>query len=223
MPLITKGEYAALRKVTPARVAQYITTGHLDEALFHGDGRPAGRKDRYARIDVEKADAALRRQLTTTQVLGQGGELPPASRSAGEMYAAPSLPPSAAPATSDAAGRIQEAKAEREEMAAERERRDMAASAGLYTPTTMARKEFAAALANLLGAMETWLPELASTIASSQVDGKPLDRRQILITAKAQFREFRVAQAEAARRRGSEASRLIFDPLPDEEPAPPEN
>lgn len=220
MALITKGEYAALRKVSAARVAQYIATGHLDEALFHEDGHPAGRKDRYARIDVEKADAALRRQLTTTQVLGQGGELPPVSRPAGEM---PSLPPSAAPATNDAAGRIQEAKAEREEMAAERERRDMAASAGLYTPTTMARKEFAAALANLLGAMETWLPELASTIASSQVDGKPLDRRQILITAKAQFREFRIAQAEAARRRGSEASRLIYDPLPDEESAPPEN
>lgn len=219
MPLITKGEYAALRKVSAARVAQYIATGHLDEALFHEDGRPAGRKDRYARIDVERADTALRRQLTTTQVLGQGGALPPASRTGGEI----SLPSSVAPSTSDAAGRIQEAKAEREEMAAERERRDMAASAGLYTPTTVARKEFAAALANMLGALETWLPELASTIASSQVDGKPLDRRQILITAKAQFREFRVAQAEAARRRGSEASRLIYDPLPDEGTAPPES
>jgi len=61
MPLITKGEYAALRKVSAARVAQYIATGHLDEALFHGDGNPAGRKDRYARIDVEKVGNPLQR------------------------------------------------------------------------------------------------------------------------------------------------------------------
>ncbi|MBE0530249.1 MAG: hypothetical protein IH626_05435 [Rhodospirillales bacterium] len=216
--LITKGAYAARRGVSAAAVSQYIEKGYLDGALFRGDGSPAGRKDRSAKVHPGLADDSLRRRLHLTQVIGQGKSIP----ERGDTAAAPTGErrspddadtPSPAPvARNEDADRIQRARADQAEMSAERERRAMAQEVGLYTLTAAAKAEFARTLSDLLAAIDTWLPDLASAIAAAQVEGKPLDRRAIQAVVNREWREFRTARAAGGRDRRDAIARIVDEP-----------
>lgn len=215
--LITKGAFAAHRGVTPAAVSQYISAGHLDGALYRRDGTPATRDERSALVHRDKADESLRRRLNTAQVIGQGKTVPPRVAAAPAPAASPTGPDG-----DDAADRLQRARADQAEMAAERERRSMAAEAGRYVLAASAKAEFAKTLSDLVASVETWLPDLAgalvAAIAAAEVEGRTLDRRALLAAIHAEWRGFRAARAKSAADRRDGETRLVHDPEPELEP-----
>lgn len=223
--LISKGEYASHRGVSAARLSQYIGAGYLDDALFHADGSPAARDDRSARVDREEADRLLRARLNTSQVLGQGKALPPKpppSLDANDIRAddgspppVPSSPPPSARPVDDTADRLAALKLERAERDNEEERREFLAKRGVYALTVAVRQAIGKMLSDMLAAFEAWLiDDLVGKIAdaSAAADGKPLGHRELRLMAKAEFRTFRAARAEAARHRRDAADPFMPDP-----------
>ena len=63
--IVTKGEFAALCKVSPGRVTQWIAEGKISSAALVGEGRAA-------RIRVLQAQADLKRSLDPAQMTGNG-------------------------------------------------------------------------------------------------------------------------------------------------------
>lgn len=231
--LMAKGDYAKTRGISGARVSQYITEGLLDGALFHTDGTPAGRGDRFAKIHKDLADQALRRKLNIGQVVGQG-RLPPSAadpdllpldhRAPYEGDTSPAPAAARPPSEDDAAAtellKLRLDKARRDD---ERDRRKHAEEIGTYTPTALMRVEVTRAYGDLVASVETWLPDLSGAIAAVLAEGKPLDKRAVQLLLGAEWRKFRAIRAKAARERRDNLPPLIADPddqgAEEEEPA----
>lgn len=209
MPVVTKGAYAAHRGVSPGRVSQWVAAGLLADALV-GEGRAA-------QIDVERADAALRRSLDVAQVMGQGRTLPPPPAAAPVVAAAPAAPGPLLPVADDDAARMQRAKANSAEMTAERQRRELLEERGVYVRAAEARNAFSRALAGWVSATETFLATelataLAEAVSEAHAQGRVLDRRSLAILLRTRFAAFRTKKAEAAAEQAEAAAPLVADP-----------
>lgn len=217
--LISKSEYAAHRGLSAARIAQYISSGLLDAALFHADGRQASRSDRYAKINRDIADQELRRELNVVQVIGQGKAPPsPASPPRPSENASPS--PAWRAQEDDAAAKIQEERVKQERIKTRRMEEEEKTRAGTYTPTALVRSEVGRSLSDLLAAFEAFvLDDLVSEIAAAASNGAPMDARSLRLLAKPKLRAFRMARAEAARERRGGFEQFIAE---SEEDASPE-
>lgn len=209
--LITKGEYAKHRRVSAAAVSQYITAGYLEGALFLRDGTAAERKDRSALVDRDAADQQLRQRLHLGQMVGQG-RLPPPRPADGDAVqtvaaAAPSpliRPPSPEDEAANELVALRLEKARRDD---ERDRRKMAEEVGQYTPTAAIRSECTRGFSALLGAIESWHPELANAIASAV----GVSRRDVQLVINAQWRAFRADRAKEARERRDTFAPFVSD------------
>lgn len=209
----TKGQYATHRGVVAGRVSQWITAGWLAGCLV-GDGR-------FAQIDFEKADAELRKRLNVGQVMGQGRELPPplpAEPSSTETeqqrtpFAPPPIPknPLSSP-DSDAAARIQQAKATQAELETARQVAKHKEDQGLYTLTSVARTEFSRRMTHLVGQVETWLPELSQRLAAHLVEGGATDKLSLQALIRSEWRLFRAACAQEATQEHDQTNPFISD------------
>lgn len=216
----TKGAYAQHRGVTPGRVSQWLASGWLDEALVDAGGHALPRTDRQARIDFERADGMLRQRLHIGQVLGQGRPLPPPNGDTPATDAAPLATEPEFPRTAfvpvDDAARLQRAKVVQAEINAERERRKAQEERGLYMLTAAARAEFGRRLSDLVAAVEAWLPDLATATVARTVEGGAVDRKELQVLFRDQWRQFRAQQARRAATAGE-----TLDPFIQAEGAPP--
>lgn len=223
--LISKSAYAQHRNLSPARIAQYIATGVLDDALFHANGTPASRGDRYAKIHRDLADQALRRTLNVNQVLGQGKAVAPAASApmsvlhqpVGEAQASP--PPTWRPAEDDAAAKIQEERVKQERIKTRRMEEEEKARVGTYTLTAQVRSEVGRSLSDLLATFEAFvMDDLLAEIATAASNGTPLDQRALRLLTKPKLRAFRAARAQAARDRRGGFEQFISESEEDEPP-----
>lgn len=210
--IVTKGEFAQLVKRAPSAVSNWIAAGKLSGAALEGEGRSA-------RIVVPEALRQLGMRLDVGQQLAQARPVTSGGASA-------KAPPEFRAAVGDAQERLATAKAEREELALERERAEAKARDGAWLPKMQARAEFAAALHQVIRTTEVWLqveapqvvlsalvPEDVEALAA-QLETTPavirgvlaslgLDQRALGVTLRDGYREQR---RQAAERAGQEAA-----------------
>jgi len=193
--LASKGEFAAMIKVSPGRISQMIRENKIPAECLEGEGRTA-------KIRVAAAKAAIAARTDVGQRMGNGA----ATDLSG---ARPALSP-----TDDVVDQIQreklwKAKAENrrlEEM--ERERR------GMYVRTEEARAECHKALARLLSVVEGGLPVMANDLASKC----DLPQRDILHSLRASFRAIRDKASQEAAARSAQMEQYAEDEVDGVEP-----
>lgn len=207
---VTKGEFAQMVNRAPSAVSNWIAAGKLSGPALEGEGRSA-------RIVVPEALRQLGMRLDVGQQLAQPRPVGATASRAPSQFR---------PAVEDAQERLAAAKAEREELALERERAEAKARDGQWLPTTQARAEFASALHQVIRTTEVWLqveapqvvlaalvPEDVDALAA-QLETTPaivrgvlaslgLDQRALGVTLRDGYRAQR---RQAAERAGQEAA-----------------
>lgn len=203
--IVSKGEYARLKGVTPGAVSHWIRAGRIDGPALQGFGRSA-------KIVVAIADRQLRERLDPGQQLGNGKatHTPTAPVSAPPDAAAPAQPVPL-PAGTDAQARIQHARAEQAELDLERARRRHAAEQGRYMETDPARTAWSCELAELLHGIERWLPELAERLAAERTT----DARALTLALSREWRRFRGERARMMQSRADGADALVAPTNPE--------
>ena len=61
MPIVSKSQAATILKVSKTRITQYLSQGQISGDAVVGEGR-------YAKIDIDKAQAQLRARLAASQI-----------------------------------------------------------------------------------------------------------------------------------------------------------
>ena len=214
---VPKGVYAQMRGISPARVSQYISAGQIHGNAIVGEGRKA-------MIVPRIANEQLGVTLDFDQVLANGK--PTAS-------AAP--PPGAAAAPASATTdpltllinndqrRAARANADSAEMAAEKQRRDMAADVGRYTLTDEAQVAFRKRLGEIITSLDHSVPDMAKAMATEL---EFADVRALTVALRLQIRKWRAKEAAKARDAGRDMAAYMADPdqpadaEPQPEPAP---
>lgn len=169
---MTKGEYAARRGVTPARISQYIADGKIGPSALKGEGRSA-------RIIVEIADRHLAQRLDASQALGANGAM---SRAVNESPQPDSLAPyppaggdgdlqrrpaGVAETETEAALRVAaQEKAEQAKLLTAKMRRQEALETGRYILAVDARAQIARAASAAFRVMEAGIRNMAADLAA---------------------------------------------------------
>ncbi|WP_210268605.1 hypothetical protein [Oricola thermophila] len=169
---MTKGEYAARRGVTPARISQYIADGKIGPSALKGEGRSA-------RIIVEIADRHLAQRLDASQALGANGamsravnETPQPDRPAphppagcdGDLQRRPA---GVAETETEAALRVAaQEKAEQAKLLTAKMRRQEALETGRYILAADARAQIARATSAAFRVMEAGIRNMAADLAA---------------------------------------------------------
>lgn len=209
--LITKGEFARRRKVTPGRVSQWISEKKLSGDAIVGTGRAA-------LIRESVACAQLKQKLDPLQLAGNGLatrlELAPAvaadaQRNAADPPAAPDqaqAPPPATPSGADAIeDRIKQGRAEAIERANRIAAANEAAQSGRLTDAADAANEMRRLAGQLLNVFEGSLPELATAIAAQW----KLPQRDVLHLLRTEFAKVRSQTAATYRKTAETMPRLV--------------
>ena len=229
--IVTKTEYAAYRGVTPGAVSQWLTAGKIHGPALVGIGRTA-------KIDVTVADQQLAASLDLGQQFARGGQIGADRLTAVPVDPAPTLfaaadrraePPAplAAPdgglgetIGSDPGKRFNAAKAEIAELDLAERKEKALAKRGTYMLAAEARAMFGRDLAQLIRAVEQWLPDAAGTIASEMVrrEGEaraagqqavPMSAREMSALLLREWRALRTRMKEQAEARRETAPALI--------------
>ncbi|MCS0501390.1 hypothetical protein [Ancylobacter mangrovi] len=197
--IISKGEFAALTKVSAGRVSQWIAEGKLSGAALVGEGRTA-------RIHVPTAIEQLKLKLDIGQRFGNG---------LGTRLDVPSAaPPSPAPAVAvpPAPADPIEERIKREKLreiefrnrdAAERE----LARRGTYMLAREGREQMTAVAAAMLNVFEGALPDFAAAIASRF----EVPQRDVLHLLRGELRGIRERASKAARQKMESLPADIID------------
>lgn len=201
--LVSKGEYARLKNVTPGRVSQWISEGKLTSDAFDGEGR-------RARVRVAVADAQLRRSLDIGQMTGNGLE----TRLGSEPVAFAPRPegPAAAPIQLPTPGSGIEDRIKSEKLREiEFRNRDAAekelARRGYYTRTDDMRVALGQVASGMLNVFEGALGDLATAIAAQF----EVPQRDVLHLLRSEFRQVRERAAASAKRAADEMPGLTVD------------
>ncbi|WP_152033396.1 hypothetical protein [Bradyrhizobium sp. DOA9] len=197
--VISKGEFARRRNVTPGRVSQWLSEGKIFGAAIVGEGRTA-------MIRESVACQQLRVKLDPLQMTGNGlstklDVAPPAPlTSSGDVlpFPSPTSPPGGVPPSpppSSAVDSVEEKiKRQRLEQLERQNRegaRQEAVSAGLLTDAAAARAQVGRAVAQLVMTFEGALSEFATAISAEF----KLPQRDVLHLLRTKFREVRAAAA----------------------------
>ncbi|WP_315804047.1 hypothetical protein [Bradyrhizobium sp. SZCCHNS3002] len=200
--MISKGEFARRRGVTPGRVSQWLSEGKITAEAIVGEGR-------LAQIRESIAVQQLQRRLDPMQMTGNGlgtrlAPMPP--QPAAAAASAPAMPPppldgmtlAGAPqgTPSPPAPDTLEDKIKRERLAQlERTNREgarqEAVNAGLLTDAVAARAMVGKATAGLLTRVEGALSEMATAISAEF----KIPQRDVLHLLRTKFRDVRAAAA----------------------------
>lgn len=194
--VVSKGEFARRRGVSPGRVSQWIAAGQIAGAAIVGEGR-------NAQIRESVACEQLRAKLDPLQMAGNGLTtiLKPAAAAApvptgadvlqfGPMPAAaassspPPAPPAAGDTIEDEIKRLRRDQLLRQEREAQRQE---AIAAGQLTDAGVAKSAAARETARLVTKFEGSLSNFATAIAAEF----KLPQRDVLHLLRAEFRKFR--------------------------------
>lgn len=198
---VTKSEFAAMRKVTPGRVSQWINEKKIHGEAIEGEGR-------NARINVARAYEQLDGNLDALQVAAQG-----------KVPEQPSLPDTGAPPAAAAQAqpteqqRINAARATQTEISAERALRDFEHEKGRYTIAETADQAWGKILGGLMGSLEENIETFATHVARSLGSS---DFKAATAALRTSFREWRAARAELAKAEEAAADMYVADPARDQ-------
>ena len=203
MPVVTKGEFARLCNVTPARVSQWLAAGKIDGDAIVGVGR-------NAQIDVEKAQAQLQARLDVDQRHSGNG----LSTRLGE---APPPGPSSLPLTGGGSDLEQQLLEERV-IAARRANREKdtaeAVANGRLVDADEAKRAAAKEIAQVIARLDGAMPEIAAALAAKF----HIPQRDVVHVMRAELRKVRAAGAIEARERAEPLPETVgFDLDPDSE------
>ena len=191
--VVSKGQFAALRNVSPGRVSQWISEGKIKRDALVGDGR-------NAKINVTVATLQLREALDVGQLTGNGVAtnldlLPAPSPSAPAMSAAPQRE-TVAPAASDPiADAIKQQRLDQLRRANRREAEEEAARSGKYTDAADAARQMGTLATKMMAIMEGSLAELATAVSARF----EIPQRDVLHLLRSEFRKVRATAAKTFR------------------------
>ena len=199
--LVRKGEFAVLRGVTPGRVSQWIAAGQISGDALVGEGRDA-------RIDVEIASQQLGVTLDPVQLNAQARQIPVVT--AAPAVSAPVLPPQ----MNDAQQRSLVARAEKDEIAARKAKREEEAARGLYVLTEDATSAFNRTLISVLESLDESIPGFAEALAAEmKIDPKPA-----VAVLRQQIRAWRARQSFSLQEIAAVEPEFVAPPASEGEP-----
>lgn len=194
--IVTKGEFAVRRNVTPGRVSQWISEGKITGAALVGEGR-------NARIRETVAVAQLNRKLDIIQRFGNG-----LTTRLDVPQPAPAPPPAQVPesAPADAAPDLprldpveEQIKRERLEQLRRGNRKtaeEEAVRAGTLVNAETAAQQYGKIAVQFVTLMEGWLSEAAASVSARF----QVPQRDVLHLLRGDYRKVRGDAAAAVRR-----------------------
>lgn len=212
--VVSKGEFARRRGVSPGRVSQWIAAGQISGVAIVGEGRTA-------QIRESVACEQLRAKLDPMQMTGNGltTVLKPAAAAAplpagdnvlpfgpapiaGASSSPPPAPPAAGDTIEDEIKRLRRDQLLRQEREAQRQE---AIAAGQLTDAVAARSAAARETARLVTMFEGSLSNFATAISAEF----KLPQRDVLHLLRAEFRKFRSTVAAGMRDQAAQAPALV--------------
>jgi hypothetical protein len=205
--VVSKGQFATLRNVSPGRVSQWISEGKIKPDALVGEGR-------NAKINVTVARLQLREALDVSQLAGNGVAtnlaLPltastPPSASAPNREAAPS------PQNDPIAEAIKQERLDQLRRANRREAEEEAARSGRFTDAADAARQMGTLATKMMAVMEGSLPELATAVSARF----EIPQRDVLHLLRSEFRKVRAAAAKTFRDIAANQPATVEAELPD--------
>lgn len=190
--VVSKGQFAALRKVSPGRVSQWISEGKIKPNALVGQGR-------NAKIDVAVATLQLRSSLDVNQAAGNGLAtnldlpLPANAPETAQPTAAPSAAP--APVADPIAEAIKQQRLDQLRRANRQKAEEEAARSGKYIETADAVRQLGTVASQMMTVIEGSLTELATAISAKF----EIPQRDVLHLLRAEFRKVRASGAKMFR------------------------
>jgi len=190
--VVSKGQFAALRNVTPGRVSQWISEGKIKRDALVGDGR-------NARINVTVATLQLREALDVGQLTGNGVatnlDLP--AQAPLPLAPASSAAPltSASPASDPIADAIKQERLDQLRRTNRREAEEEAARSGRFTDAAEAARQMGTLATKMMSVMEGSLAELATAVSARF----EIPQRDVLHLLRSEFRKVRATAAKTFR------------------------
>ncbi len=178
--LASKAEFAAMIKVSPGRVSQYIAEGKLGEKELEGQGRSA-------KVRVPEALAALKLRLDAGQMLGNGLGT--------KLNAVPAEQPKGQTVEDALDLQLKQARLEQVQSINARQKEEAKARAGVYVLAGDAKAQMAQIVGQMMQAFEGGLTDIATAIAAQY----KLPARDVIHMARGQDREMRLRMAEKLR------------------------
>jgi hypothetical protein len=208
----TKSEFARRRRVSAARVSQWIKERKLDGGALVGDGRAALIRESVAielksRLNIDQRLAnGLETRLSPVAPAAPATQPAPADRGVG----APSAPVDPVPLISAAdlvEEKIKQARLAGIEFDNRKKAEDEAARAGRYVLADATAQQMGRVAGQMLNIFEGWLSELASSIS-----GKfSLPQRDVLHLLRTSSRELRVKTSASLAEEAHTVPALVED------------
>lgn len=197
--VITKTAFAELTKVSKGRVSQWISEGKLPADCFDGEGRTA-------KVIVDRALAALSRNLDPTQRYGVNG----LATELTEIPAIPSGdPPPSLSVSTTREDEIRREKIVQAQMTTRKMAREEQAAAGRYVLTDQHRRAVGEATAKVMQVIEGGLSDVAQALAI-EFD---LPQRDVVHALRRAFKDVRARAAAAIKRSSETESDLVEDEI----------
>ena len=201
--VVSKGQFAALRNVSPGRVSQWISEGKIKPDALVGDGR-------NAKINVAMATQQLRDSLDVGQLTGNGVgtrlDLPLPV----QPVPAPAKEPAPSPAGDPIADAIKQERLDQLRRANRREAEEEAARSGKYTDAAEAARQMGVIATKMMAVMEGSLAELATAVSARF----EVPQRDVLHLLRSEFRKVRATAAKTFRDLAAELPSVINSELP---------
>ena len=201
--VVSKGQFAALRNVSPGRVSQWISEGKIKPDALVGEGR-------NAKINVAVATRQLRDALDVGQLAGNGvGTRLDLRLPAQALPAAPAREP-ASPGD-PIADAIKQERLDQLRRANRREAEEEAARSGKYTDAAEASRQMGVIATKMMAVMEGSLAELATAVSARF----EIPQRDVLHLLRSEFRKVRAAAAKTFRDMATDLPPVVNSELPD--------
>lgn len=191
--VVSKGQFAALRNVSPGRVSQWISEGKIKKSALVGEGR-------NARINVKAAVLQLRGSLDVSQAGGNG--------LATNLDLQPAAP---SPAVDLIAEAIKQQRLDQLRRANRQKAEEEAARSGKYIETADAIRQLGTVASQLMSVVEGSLTELATAISAKF----EIPQRDVLHLLRGEFRKVRANGAKMFRDKALELPASIEAELDD--------
>ena len=203
--VVSKGQFAALRNVSPGRVSQWMSEGKIKPDALVGEGR-------NAKINVAVATRQLRDSLDVGQLAGNGVatklDLPlPAL----PLLAALTREPPPAPSGDPIADAIKQERLDQLRRANRREAEEEAARSGKYTDAAEAARQMGVIATKMMAVMEGSLAELATAVSARF----EIPQRDVLHLLRSEFRKVRATAAKTFRDMATDLPPVVNSELPD--------
>jgi len=202
--VVSKGQFAALRNVSPGRVSQWISEGKIKPDALVGEGR-------NAKINVAMATRQLRDSLDVGQLTGNGVgtrlDLPLPV----QPVPAPAKEPAPSPAGDPIADAIKQERLDQLRRANRREAEEEAARSGKYTDAAEAARQMGVIATKMMAVMEGSLAELATAVSARF----EISQRDVLHLLRSESRKVRATAAKTFRNKATELPPVVVSELPD--------